>query len=92
VRSTLSIKVVFRDHTSRRDSAGFADQLRDAIATGLETTDLPVRIIRASDATPVHPNFTLIVDVLEHRLVSKPTIESLDSEYRASQREVPNED
>ena len=92
VRSTLSIKVVFRDQTSRRDSAGFADQLQDAIATGLETTDLPVRIIRASDATPVDPNFTLIGDVVEHRPVSKPTIESLDSEYRASEREIPNED
>jgi tetratricopeptide (TPR) repeat protein len=92
VRSTLSIKVVFRDQTSRRDSAGFADQLQDAIATGLETTDLPVRIIRASDATPVDPNFTLIGDVVEHRPVSKPTIESLDSEYRASEREVQNED
>ena len=92
VRSTLSIKVVFRDQTSRRDSAGFADQLQDAIATGLETTNLPVRIIRASDATPVDPNFTLIGDVVEHRPVSKPTIESLDSEYRASEREVPNED
>ncbi|MGP0021629.1 MAG: hypothetical protein ACLPHP_23890 [Candidatus Sulfotelmatobacter sp.] len=93
VRSTLSIKVVFRDQTSRRDSAGFADQLQDAIATGLETAaDLPVRVIRASDATPVDPNFTLIGDVVEHRPVSKPTIESLDSEYRASEREVPNED
>lgn len=92
VRSTLSIKVVFRDQTSRRDSSGFADQLQDAIATGLETTNLPVRIIRASDATPVDPNFTLIGDVVEHRPISKPTIESLDSEYRASEREVPNED
>ena len=92
VRSTLSIKVVFRDQTSRRDSSGFADQLQDAIATGLETTNLPVRIIRASDTTPVDPNFTLIGDVVEHRPISKPTIESLDSEYRASEREVPNED
>jgi len=30
--------------------------------------------------------------VLEHRPLSKPTIESLDSEYRASEREVPNDD
>jgi tetratricopeptide (TPR) repeat protein len=92
VRSTLSIKVVFRDQTSRRDSAGFADQLQDAIATGLETTALPVRIIRAADSTPVDPNFTLIGDVVEHRPITKPTIESLDSEYRASEREMPNED
>lgn len=92
IRSTLSIKVVFRDQTSRRDSAGFADQLSDAIATGLETTTLPVRVIRASDSTPVDPNFQLTGDVLEHRPISKPTVESLDSEYRASEREVPNPD
>src|SRR6202790_647109 len=92
VRSTLSIKVIFRDQTSRRDSAGFADQLSDAIATGLETTDLPVRIVRAADATPVEPNFQLIGDVIEHRPVTKVGIESIDSEYRAAEREVPNED
>jgi len=92
LRSTLSIKVVFRDQTSRRDSSGFADQLQDAIATGLETTNLPVRIIRASDTTPVDPNFQLIGDVLEHRPISKPKIESLDSEYRAGERENPNDD
>jgi hypothetical protein len=91
IRSTLSIKVVFRDQTSRRDSAGFADQLSDAIATGLETTSLPVRVVRASDSTPVDPNFQLTGDVLEHRPISKPSIESLDSEYRASEREVPND-
>jgi hypothetical protein len=92
VRSTLSIKVTFRDQTSRRDSSGFADQLSDAIATGLETTNLHVRIIRASDTTPVDPNFTLIGDVVEHRPFSKPMIESLDSEYRASEHEVANPD
>ena len=92
VRSTLSIKVVFRDQTSRRDSAGFADQLSDAIATGLETTNLPVRIVRAADATPVEPNFQLIGDVLEHRPVTKVGVESVDSEYRAGEREIPNEE
>lgn len=92
VRSTLSIRVVFRDQTSRRDSAGFADQLSDAIATGLETETLPVRIIRAADATPVEPNFQLIGDVLEHRPVTKVAIESIDSEYRAGEREIPNEE
>jgi len=92
VRSTLSIKVVFRDQTSRRDSSGFADQLQDAIATGLETTSLPVRVIRASDSTPVDPNFQLIGDVLEHRPVNRPTIESLDSEYLVGTRDIPNDD
>jgi len=92
IRSTLSIKVVFRDQTSRRDSAGFADQLSDAIATGLETTGLPVRIIRAADPTPVDPNFQLIGDVLEHRPVNKVTVDSIDSEFRATEREVANDE
>jgi tetratricopeptide (TPR) repeat protein len=92
IRSTLSIKVVFRDQTSRRDSSGFADQLSDAIATGLETTALPVRIVRAADQTPVDPNFQLIGDVLEHRPITKPNIESLDSEYLVGTRDIPNDE
>lgn len=92
IRSTLSIKVLFRDQTSRRDSSGFADQLSDAIATGLETTPLPVRVIRAADATPIDPNFQLTGDVIEHRPVAKPSIESLDSEYLVGTRDIPNED
>jgi tetratricopeptide (TPR) repeat protein len=92
IRSTLSIKVVFRDQTSRRDSSGFADQLSDAIATGLETTALPVRIIRAADTTPIDANFQLIGDVVEHRPVAKPSIESLDSEYLVGPRDIPNEE
>ena len=92
IRSTLSIKVVFRDQTSRRDSSGFADQLSDAIATGLETTALPVRIIRAADTTPIDPNFQLVGDVVEHRPVAKPSIESLDSEYLVGTRDIPNEE
>lgn len=91
VRSTLSIKVTFRDQTSRRDSSRFADQLSDAIATGLETTALHVRIIRAADATPVDPNFILTGDVLEHRSLPKVTVDSIPSEYSAGDREVSNE-
>ena len=92
VRSTLSMKVLFRDQTSRRDSAGFADQLSDAIATGLETTNLPVRIVRSADATPVEPNFQLVGDVLEHRPVTKVQVDPVDSEYRATEREIPNDE
>ena len=92
IRSTLSIKVVFRDQTSRRDSSGFADQLSDAIATGLETTSLPVRVIRAADATPIDPNFQLTGDVIEHRPITKPNIESLDSEYLVGTRDIQNDD
>jgi hypothetical protein len=92
IRATLSIKVVFRDQTSRRESSGFADQLSDAIATGLETTGLPVRVVRAADPTPIDPNFQLIGDVLEHRPIAKPSIQSLDSEYLVGTRDIPNEE
>jgi hypothetical protein len=92
VRSTLSIKVTFRDQTSRRDSSGFADQLSDAIASGLEKTNLHVRVIRAADATPVEPNFTLIGDVLERRLLPTVKVDPIASEYTAGEHEVPNED
>ena len=48
--------------------------------------------INSADATPVEPNFKLIGDVLEHRPVTKVGVESIDSEYRAAEREIPNEE
>jgi hypothetical protein len=91
VRSSLSIRVAFRDQTSRRVSSGFAEQLSDSISTGLETTGLPIKVTRQADTPAAEPNFQLIGDVLEHRTISNPTVESLESEYRATEREIPNE-
>jgi hypothetical protein len=92
MRSKLSIRVVFRDQTSRRDSPLFAEQLSDAIATGLETSGLPVKVIRSTDTPSSEPNFQLIGDVLQHRTVLNQTVESAQSKYRAGEREVANED
>lgn len=92
MRSKLSIRVVFRDQTSRRDSPLFAEQLSDAIATGLETSSLPVKVIRSTDTPSAEPNFQLIGDVLQHRTVVNQTIESAQSKYRAGERELANED
>jgi hypothetical protein len=92
MRSKLSLRVKFRDQTSRRDSAGFADQMSDAIATGVETSGLPVKVVRASDTSSVEPNFQLVGDVLQHRPVLTPTIEPMESKYRFGAREVPNEE
>lgn len=91
MRSKLSIRVVFRDQTSRRDSAGFAEQLSDAIATGLETSSLPVRVVRSNDTTEAEPNFQLVGDVLEHRPTVVATVEAKESKYRFATRDVPNE-
>lgn len=92
MRSKLSIRVVFRDQTSRRDSAGFAEQLSDAIATGLETSGLPVRVVRSNDTTNADANFQLIGDILQRRPTVVPTVEAKESKYRFSSRDVPNEE
>ncbi len=92
MRSKLSIRVVFRDQTSRRDSPLFAEQLSDAIATRLETSGLPVKVIRSTDTPIAEANFQLIGDVLQHRTVVNPTVESAQSKYRAGEREIANEE
>lgn len=92
MRSKLSLRVTFRDQTSRRDSAGFADQMSDAIATGVETSGLPVKVVRATDSSSIEPNFQLVGDVLQHRPILTPTIEPMESKYRFGAREVPNEE
>jgi hypothetical protein len=98
MRGKLSIGVVFRDQTSRRDSVGFADQLTDAIATDLESSGLSVKVIRqtaenttAADPNTLQPLFVLTGEINEHRPVKTPTSETLQSKYRASTREVRNE-
>jgi hypothetical protein len=91
LRSKLSIRVVFRDQTSRRDSGGFADQLADAIATGLESAGVLVKVVRPTDSTVLDPNFQLIGDVLEHRRTMVPTVEPKDSKFRAGQHEIQSD-
>lgn len=90
MRSSLSIRVEFRDQTSRRDSIGFAEQLGDAIATGLENSGLPVRIIRPGENPVVDANFRLVGDVNEHRKNTSTDSESKDSNYRAGEEQFPN--
>jgi hypothetical protein len=93
LRSRLSLGLVLRDQTSRRDSVGFADQMRDAIASGLESSGVPVKVVRqATDAQGgVQPNFVLIGEILEHRVVKNATLETLQSKYRAGTHDVKSE-
>jgi tetratricopeptide (TPR) repeat protein len=91
MRSRLSIRVEFRDQTSRRDSIGFAEQLADAIATGLENSGLPVRVVRPGDNTVVDANFRLVGDVVDHRKNGSTSSESKESKYRAGEEQVPND-
>jgi len=91
MRSKLSIRVQFRDQTSSRDSQGVAGQLENAIITGLESSGVPVKVVRAGETTPVEPDFELAGDVLDHHLSVVPSIEPQESEYRSGEEQIPSE-
>src|SRR5947209_6129900 len=92
LRSRLSVGIVLRDQTSRRDSLGFTDQLADAIAAALESSALSVKVVRqvkeAADAP--QPNFLLVGEIREHRVARNNNLETLPSKYRAGTHEVKN--
>jgi hypothetical protein len=91
-RSQLSVGIVFRDQTSRRDSHGFADQLADAITSGLDSCGMPIAVVRnSSEVEEAQPaNFTLVGQVLEHRMVKNATLDAPESKYRAGAHETKN--
>ncbi|MGB7984602.1 MAG: hypothetical protein WCF54_05530 [Terracidiphilus sp.] len=91
MRSKLSIRVQFRDQTSSRDSQGVAGQLENAIITGLESSGVPVKVVRATETVAVEPDFELAGDVLDHHLSVVPTIEPMESEYRSGEEQIPSE-
>jgi hypothetical protein len=91
MRAKLSIGVLFRDQTSRRDSAGFADQLQQAFATGLETSGLPVKVILPGSAGSLEPNFQFVGEILQHRAIRNAKKETMQSQYRSGSREIPND-
>ncbi len=91
LKSRLSVMVVFRDQTSRRDAGNFPAQLTDALATGLESSGLDVKVIRQQDAPPVPPNFQLVGDVLQHEMLKSQDNIPKQSMYRFGQQEIPNE-
>jgi hypothetical protein len=91
-QSQLSVGIVIRDHTSRRDSHGFADQLADAVTSGLDSSGIPIAVVRNSSEVEEAPpaNFTLVGQVLEHRMVKKVNLEAPESKYRAGAQETKN--
>jgi len=93
LRGRLSVGVVVRDQSSRREGQGFADQLGDAIANGLESSSQPMKVIRrySEDPNAVQPDFVLVSEILQHRMVKNTNLETLPSKYRAGTREVKSE-
>jgi hypothetical protein len=94
MHSKLSVRVQFRDQTSQRQSEGFANQMESAIAAGLDTSGMPVKVIRSGDSVRegVDPDFLIAGDVLEHHIAAPTTVESVDSKYVAGVHEVPSEE
>jgi len=94
MHSKLSIRVQFRDQTSQRQSEGFANQMESAIAAGLDTSGMAVKVIRSGDTVRegVEPDFLIAGDVLEHHIAAPPTVESIDSKYVAGVHEVPSDE
>jgi hypothetical protein len=94
MHSRLSIRVQFRDQTSQRQSEGFASQMESAIAAGLDSSGMPVKVIRSGETVRegADPDFLIAGDVLEHHISAPPRVESVDSKYVAGVHEVPSED
>jgi hypothetical protein len=91
LKSRLSVKVEFRDQTSRRDAVDFAQQLTDSLATGLESAGPNVKVVRPQETTAVQPNFQMVGDVLQHEMTKSEDVEAKESKYRFGQQEIPNE-
>ena len=87
-RAQLSVGIEVRDQTSRRDSHGFADQLADAVTSSLDSSGVSIVIVRnpAELDEAQQPDFTLVGQVLEHRLVKNASLEAPESKYRAGTR------
>ena len=97
----LSVSSRFRDQTSRRDSPGFADQLADTVASGLENSGIPgIKVVmqpqRLSDTESDTPgpaslaNFQILGNILNHRVEKKIDSQPLTSHFRAGHREMKN--
>jgi hypothetical protein len=89
--SRISLKVDLRDQASRREEVAFATQLTDALATGLESSGLSVKVIRPQETTVVQPRFQLIGDILRHDLGKSQEAVSKESKYRSAEHEIPND-
>ncbi len=98
--SKLSVAIRFRDQTSRRDNPGFADQLADTLASGVESSGLPgvkaVVLRRLSETESDTPssaslaNYVVLGNIVNHQVEKKIDSEPLTSHYRAGHREVKN--
>jgi hypothetical protein len=88
LRSKLSIRVTFRDQTSRSEAVAFAEQLTDSLATGLESSSVNIKVIRPNEVTAIPPNFTLVGDVMQNAKSNSIERSAKESKYRSGELEI----
>ncbi|MBV9182134.1 MAG: hypothetical protein JO356_12560 [Acidobacteria bacterium] len=91
-RAQLSLGITFHDQTNHDTGRSFADQMADAIANGLESSGISVVVVRppSSGDDALQPNFLLVGEVLENRVVKSEAVEAPESKYRAGTRQTKN--
>lgn len=92
LRSRLSIRVTFRDRTSRRDAVDFAGQLTDSLVGGLDSFGPNIKVVRPNEETKVQPNFLLVGDVLQHAVEDPFQRVAKPSKYRSGEQDQVNDD
>jgi hypothetical protein len=92
LRSRLSIRVTFRDRTSRQDALDFARQLTDSLAGGLDSFGPNIKVVRPNEETKVQPNFRLIGDVLQRAVEDPAQRTAKPSKYRSGEQDQVNDD
>jgi hypothetical protein len=92
LRSRLSLRVTFRDRTSRREAVDFAPQLTDSLAAGLESAGLNIKVVRPLEETKVQPSFFLVGDVQQHAVSNVIESNAKSSKYRSGEQDQINED
>jgi hypothetical protein len=92
LRSRLSLRVTFRDRTSRREAVDFAPQLTDSLAAGLESSGLNIKVVRPNEETKVQPNFHLVGDVQQNTISNFVERNAKSSKYRSGEQDQINED
>ena len=91
LRSRLSLRVTFRDRTSRREAVDFAAQLTDSLAAGLESSGLNIKVVGPHEETKVQPNFFLVGDVQQHIVSNFVENNAKTSKYRSGEQDQLND-
>ena len=92
LRSRLSIRVTFRDRTSRGDAVDFAGQLTDSLVGGLDSFGPNIKVVRPLEETKVQPNFLLVGDVLIQSVEDPAEKTAKPSKYRSGEQDQVNDD